>query len=91
MLKSDETSNQEEVQYLNKKFQTEADKARVINRLNELQPTQDIVEPTKPILPIVIDTILAILGIIIIYKIYRKIFPSTVQIAGKRVLNKLIR
>lgn len=91
MLKADESSNQEDLKFLKKQETSETDKANVLNRLNQLQSGQ---QPTQSYLPIIIDVALAILGIFIAYTIYQKFSSptvSTVMVAGKRVLDKLIR
>lgn len=90
-LKSDQTANDEEMRYLNKRFQQESDKARVLNRLNELNPQETQIIHKKSYLPTIIDVILAVLGIFIVYSLYRKFAIATGMAGGKRVLNKLIR
>lgn len=91
LLKSDETANEEETRYLNKRFQADANKADVLNRLNQLNPTETQIVHKTSYLPTIIDVILAMLGLFIVYRIYRRFFSSTASVGGKRVLNKLIR
>lgn len=89
MLKSDESSDKQDLKFLTKKEQGEKDKANVLNRLNQLQSPQ----PTQSYLPIIVDVVLVLLAVFIAYTAYKKFTtPSipTVMAAGKRVLNKLI-
>lgn len=91
MLKADEEQDQQELGGLNKKLQSDKDKADALNRLNELnqQPTQ--ASPT--ISPTMWYIILATIALGIGYMIYSRMSPTPnpVQLAGKRLLNKLTR
>jgi len=91
MLKADEEQEQQELGGLNKKLQSDKDKADTLNRLNELnqQPTQ--ASPT--ISPTLWYILLAAIALGIVYMIYAKMSPTPnpVQVAGKRLLNKLTR
>lgn len=91
MLKADEDQDTQELGGLTKKLQSEKDKADTLNRLNELN--QPDAQASPNISPTVLYIILAVVGLFVIYTIYSKLTASTnsVQVAGKRLLNKLTR
>jgi len=91
MLKADEQNDQEDLGYLKKKEESEKDKARTLDRLNQLNASSG---PQQSYLPIIVDIALVLLAIFIAYTAYKKFTtPSepTVMTAGKRLLNSLIR
>jgi len=92
MLKADEEQDKQELGGLNKKLQSDKDKADTLNRLNELSGQQPVQAPTQTSSTtwyIVIGIIVVIIG----YTIYSRTSsaPNPVQAAGKRVLSILTR
>jgi hypothetical protein len=92
MLKADEEQDKQDLGGLDKKLQSEKDKADTLNRLNELsgqQPVQAPSQTSSTTWYIVIGIIVVIIG----YTIYSRTSsaPNPVQAAGKRVLSILTR
>ncbi len=86
-LKADEENDVENLKHIRNQAGEEAEKARLLNRMNELSSS----EPTTD-LPILIDIILAVLGLFILYKLYSKFTSSsTTAIGGKRLPIHLTR
>lgn len=93
MLKSDEKGNEEDLKYLTKKQRTEADKANTLNRLNELNASSPSDSNPPYLIPVVVSVVLIVIAIAIVgitYQKYKTPTTSTVMVAGKRLLNKLI-
>lgn len=91
MLKADEEQDQQDLGGLNKKLQSEKDKADTLNRLNELN--QQPVQASSTVSPTVWYILLAVGALVIGYMVYSRMSatPNAVQVAGKRLLNKLTR
>lgn len=91
MLRADEDQDSQELGGLTKKLQSEKDKADTLNRLNELN--QPDVQASPNVSPTVLYIILAVLALFVAYTLYSKFTasPNPVQVAGKRLLNKLTR
>lgn len=90
MLKADEQQDTQELGGLNKKLQSEKDKADTLDRLNELN--QQPSGPSSQLSPTTWYIILAVLVVIIGYVIYSRMSSSNVvQTAGKRLLSTLTR
>ena len=90
LLKSSQTTSDEELRFLNKKAGADGDKASAINRMNELNEPSP--QPSKSYIPIIVYIALGIMGLLVVGKIYKRFFSTpTLMTAGKRVLNKLIR
>jgi hypothetical protein len=85
-LKADEQNDTENLAYMKHQSMQDADRANVLNRLNQLST------PENSDLPILIDVILAVLGLYILYKIYTKfVSGSSTPVGGKRLPIQLTR
>lgn len=94
MLKADEQQDEQELGGLNKKLQSEKDKADTLNRLNELNQQTVTPQPSFHLSSTVWYILIAIAVLLVAYSLYSKSASSTpnpVQVAGKRLLNSLIR
>jgi hypothetical protein len=91
MLKADEQQDQQELGGLNKKLESEKDKADALNRLNELNQQQTAPSSSPQISSTTWYILIAIAVILVGYFLYSKMTSSTnpVQVAGKR-LSRLI-
>jgi hypothetical protein len=95
MLKADEQQDKEELGGLDKKLQSEKDKADTLNRLNELKDTQPP-STSMPVGSVVLDIFYVVLGIGLLFGLYWLFNPqeqsvTAVPIGGKRLLRTLTR
>lgn len=85
-LRADEQNDAENLKYMKHQANEDAEKARVLNRMNQLST------PVNSDLPILIDIILAVLGLYVLYKLYTKfVFGPSTAIGGKRLPIQLTR
>lgn len=75
MLKADEQQDKEELGGLNKKLQSEKDKADTLNRLNELKDTPQ----PMPVGNVVLDVFYVLLGFALLFGIYYLFAKSSGQ------------
>jgi hypothetical protein len=86
-LKADEENDAENLKYMKHQANENADKARVLNRMNQLSTPDDTSD-----FPILIDIILAVLGLYIVYKLYTKfVSGASTPTGGKRLPIQLTR
>jgi hypothetical protein len=70
-LKTQEVSDEQDLDYLKKQLQSEKDKASVLNRLSVLGVPSTQETPTN-YMPILLDVVLAVLGLVVLYLLYKK-------------------
>lgn len=88
MLKADEEQDKQELGALNKKLQSDKDKADTLNRLNELSK-ESFTQSTSTVW----NTIILAIVVAILYTVFSKTSSSanSVQAVGKRLLSRLTR
>jgi hypothetical protein len=96
MLKADEQQDKEELGGLNKKLQSEKDKADTVNRLNELNATQLTSSEGTSVGFTILDIFYVVLGFALLFGLYMVFRPqeqsvTAVPIGGKRLLRTLTR
>jgi len=94
MLRADEDQDTQELGGLSKKLQSEKDKADTLNRLNELNAfPQRRPLSSYQVTPTTWYILIAFAILAIGYFVYSRMSasPNPVQVAGKRLLNKLTR
>lgn len=83
MLKSQESSDEQSNAFLKESLESEKDKARVADRLNELGgPSQ-----TSSYMSWIVDFVIAILGFFVVYKLYMRFSSPTIMSQSLPVLS----